>query len=148
MITFSNVTLEIPPSNVSKASDSISYYLTQCFLNFLDFLNCFGFWGPYCTAVWSRNLEWEQLNRKLLLTLFWHEIYHVFLDCSMTLGYVVGTWWSPSKYWWWLLVISTPLPNCGCHAVKICHFADVMRRQKHIIGQISCTKMQFKQGSN
>ena len=66
----------------------------------------------------------------------------------MNVGYVGGTLWSPRKYWWWLLVISTPLPNCGGYAAKISHFAEVMRWQKYILGWIGCTKMQFELGPN
>ena len=99
------------------------------------------------TAVWARNLKWELLNGKPLSTLFRTElsIYYDFFDCTMNFGYVGGTWWSPRKYWWWLLVISTPLPNCGGYAAKSHHFAEVMRRQKYVLGRIGCTKMQFEE---
>ena len=98
------------------------------------------------TAVWARNIEWELLNGKTHLTLFAQndQFIMTFFDCTMNVRYVGGTWWSPSNYWWWLLVISTPLPNCGGYAAEIHHFAEVMRWQKHILGRIGCTKMQFE----
>ena len=102
--------------------------------------------GAQSTAVWARNIEWELLNGKTLLTLFAQndQFIMTFFDCTMNVRYVGGTWWSPSNYWWWLLVISTPLPNCGGYAAEIHHFAEVMRWQKHILGRIGCTKMQFE----
>ena len=108
---------------------------------------CFCVISLHCTAVWARNIEWELLNGKTLLTLFAQndQFIMTFFDCTMNVRYVGGTWWSPSNYWWWLLVISTPLPNCGGYAAEIHHFAEVMRRQKHILDRIGCTKMQFEQ---
>ena len=138
------------PSDFSTENKLNLWYVRRAkYIFYLDsivepaFVNCYQLLH---TAVWARNIEWELLNGKTLLTLFAQndQFIMTFFDCTMNVRYVGGTWWSPSNYWWWLLVISTPLPNCGGYAAEIHHFTEVMRWQKHILGRIGCTKMQFE----